>query len=68
MNTGKLHDYIKSKGIRQTVIARYVGTDNTSMSLYLRGLRQMPADVFLGICLFLEVDPRIFADDTHAET
>lgn len=66
MISQSLHQYIKDKGVKQAAIARAIGITAPQLSIYLTGKTRMPADVFLAICQFIEVDPSRFATDKTA--
>ena len=47
-------------------VARAIGIPASQLSIYLTGKVRMPADVFLAICQFIDVDPRKFAAEKTA--
>lgn len=58
--------YIKNKGIALTVLARQTGISYSSLynSLMNKEInRQIRGKELISICNFLEVDPRIFAEE-----
>lgn len=60
----KLDDYIKSKGIKQKVVADRAQLSADTLSKILRNERKLMADEFLRICVVLDVDPGEFRTDS----
>lgn len=59
-----LGSYIKSRGYKITEIARKTGLNYHSIynGLCGKGNRQLRANELVVICIFLDIDPRKFAD------
>ncbi len=61
--TNLVADYVAKHGIRRTALSQATGISEgilfRSLSSRERGLR---ADEFLRVCLFLDIDPREFAE------
>jgi transcriptional regulator with XRE-family HTH domain len=55
MVVDEIAEYVKAKGIKQSVIAEAIGITPQAMSDTLRGERALKAEEFVDICAFLEV-------------
>ncbi len=58
----EIAEYVKAKGIKQSVLADAVGITPQAMSETLRGERALKAEEFVDICEFLEVPMTRFTD------
>lgn len=61
----RLDSYIKSKGIKQKVVADKAQLSADTLSKILRNERKLMADEFLRICVVLDVDPGEFRADSN---
>lgn len=62
----KIKNFIDEKGIKQSSIAKAIGLSDSALSQMLAGKVRMPAEIFMLICAFLEVEPSHFAPDDAA--
>ena len=58
----RIADYVKEKGIKQTVLAKALGIAPQSMGEMLKGKRTLTAEEYVEICDFLEVPYSKFTD------
>lgn len=56
----RINEYLISKGIKQTYIAKKVGISEDKLSNILNGKRKISATEYLNLCEVLGVDPKTF--------
>lgn len=59
---GRVAQYIKAMGIKQSMIAKKTGLTDNMVSDILNGKRKMSADEFVRICKALEKNPNDFME------
>lgn len=55
-----LKNYLKSRGIKQSVVAANIGMNNKTFNAILNGRVELRAEVLGAVCKFLGVSPAIF--------